>query len=157
MGYFRVRQFTQDDAHVFCLPGPDRIRDRRRDQPDLRDSIRPSAFEDFHDRAFHQAAQGHIGSDEIWDVATDALEARPWTQQVSIDYNINEGDGAFYGPKIDFHVRDSLKRSWQLGTIQLDFSMPAAFRTDLYVDEDNTEKDPGDDPSGGARDRSSGS
>jgi threonyl-tRNA synthetase len=81
----------------------------------------------------------HIGSDEIWEVATDALKAA--LAHKGIDYKINEGDGAFYGPKIDFHVRDSLKRSWQLGTIQLDFSMPERFEL-VYADEDNTEKTP---------------
>ena len=81
----------------------------------------------------------HIGSDEIWETATNALEGA--LRKKNIDYKINEGDGAFYGPKIDFHIRDCLKRSWQLGTIQLDFSMPERFGL-LYTDKDNIEKTP---------------
>ncbi|GAI90611.1 unnamed protein product, partial [marine sediment metagenome] len=81
----------------------------------------------------------HIGSDEIWDVATNALKNA--LGRKAIEYKINEGDGAFYGPKIDFHIRDCLKRSWQLGTIQLDFWMPERFGL-VYTDKDNTEKTP---------------
>jgi len=81
----------------------------------------------------------HIGSDEIWDVSTNALKSA--LERKRIAYTINEGDGAFYGPKIDFHIRDCLKRSWQLGTIQLDFSMPQRFGL-VYTDKDNTEKTP---------------
>jgi len=81
----------------------------------------------------------HIGSAEIWEVATNALKGA--LAKKEMDYQINEGDGAFYGPKIDFHIEDCLKRSWQLGTIQLDFSMPERFEL-VYTDMDNTEKTP---------------
>ena len=81
----------------------------------------------------------HIGSEEMWDRATDALKGALAAR--GIEYDLNPGDGAFYGPKIDFHVRDCLQRSWQLGTIQLDFSMPERF--DLtYTDRDNSEHRP---------------
>ncbi|MHC5138980.1 MAG: His/Gly/Thr/Pro-type tRNA ligase C-terminal domain-containing protein, partial [Planctomycetota bacterium] len=81
----------------------------------------------------------HIGSDEIWETATSSLRAALDHKQM--DYQINEGDGAFYGPKIDFHISDCLNRSWQLGTIQLDFSMPERFELS-YTAADNTEKTP---------------
>ncbi|MBN1393153.1 MAG: threonine--tRNA ligase, partial [Sedimentisphaerales bacterium] len=81
----------------------------------------------------------HIGSDEIWDISTTALKNA--LESKKIKFQINEGDGAFYGPKIDFHISDCLKRTWQLGTIQLDFSMPQRFGL-VYTDKDNTEKTP---------------
>ena len=136
-GLFRVRQFTQDDAHVFCLPG--QIESEIVGVINLIfETYQAFGFEDFMIELSTKPLK-HIGSDEIWDVATDALKGA--LAHKGIDYKINEGDGAFYGPKIDFHVRDSLKRSWQLGTIQLDFSMPQRFEL-VYVDEDNTEKTP---------------
>jgi len=95
-------------------------------------------FEDFRIELSTKPAK-HIGSDEIWETATRALEDA--LAHKHIDYKINAGDGAFYGPKIDFHIRDCLKRSWQLGTIQLDFSMPERFGL-VYTDKDNTEKTP---------------
>ena len=122
-GLFRVQAFTQDDAHHFCTPaqiGPeigmliDFFREvyARFDLEDIRIelSTRP---------------EKSIGSDEIWEAAESALEEA--LQAADVDYQRNEGDGAFYGPKIDFHVRDALGRSWQCGTIQLDFSMPDRF------------------------------
>jgi threonyl-tRNA synthetase len=81
----------------------------------------------------------HIGSDEIWEVATNALKGA--LDNKGIKFKINEGDGAFYGPKIDFQITDCLDRPWQLGTIQLDFSMPQRFEL-KYTDKDNTEKAP---------------
>jgi threonyl-tRNA synthetase len=102
------------------------------------ETYRSFGFEDFAIELSTKPIK-HIGSDEIWDVATDALKAA--LEHKGIDYKINEGDGAFYGPKIDFHIRDCLKRSWQLGTIQLDFSMPQRFEL-VYTAEDNTEKVP---------------
>ena len=95
-------------------------------------------FEDFHIE-LSTKPEKHIGSDEIWEIATNALKEA--LEYKGIEYKINEGDGAFYGPKIDFHIRDCLKRSWQLGTIQLDFSMPERFDL-VYTDKDNTEKTP---------------
>jgi len=136
-GLFRVRQFTQDDAHIFCRP--DQIEAEIVGVIDLVFEIY-GAF-GFDDIAIELSTkpEKHIGSDAIWETATSALEAALKTR--GIDYQVNEGDGAFYGPKIDFHIRDCLGRSWQLGTIQLDFSMPERFEL-VYTDEDNTEKTP---------------
>jgi threonyl-tRNA synthetase len=136
-GLFRVRKFTQDDAHIYCTP--DQIESEIVGVINLIfETYRAFGFEDFHIE-LSTKPQKHIGSDEIWDISTDAL--RNALQHKNIHYKINEGDGAFYGPKIDFHVEDCLKRSWQLGTIQLDFSMPQRFGL-LYTDKDNTEKTP---------------
>ena len=136
-GLFRVRQFTQDDAHIFCTPA--QIESEVIGVIELTFEIyRAFGFEDFHIE-LSTMPEKHIGSDEIWETATSALKVA--LEHKMIDYKINPGDGAFYGPKIDFHIRDCLKRSWQLGTIQLDFSMPQRFGM-VYTDEDNTEKNP---------------
>lgn len=136
-GLFRVRQFTQDDAHIFCT------------EPQIEDEVvgvielvfrmyKTFGFEDVSVE-LSTKPEKHIGSDQIWQTATEALEKA--LQHKGIDYQVNAGDGAFYGPKIDFHIRDVLNRSWQLGTIQLDFSMPQRFGLS-YVDADNTDKTP---------------
>jgi len=136
-GLFRVRQFTQDDAHIFCVPG--QIESEIIGVIELTFEIYQAfGFEDFHIE-LSTKPEKHIGSDEIWETATNALEDA--LKHKAIEYQINDGDGAFYGPKIDFHIRDCLKRSWQLGTIQLDFSMPRRFGM-VYTDKDNTEKTP---------------
>jgi len=136
-GLFRVRQFTQDDAHIFCSPG--QIESEIIGVIELTFEIyKAFGFEDFAIELSTKPIK-HIGSDEIWETATNALKAA--LAHEGIEYKINEGDGAFYGPKIDFHIRDCLKRSWQLGTIQLDFSMPQRFGL-VYTDKDNTEKTP---------------
>jgi threonyl-tRNA synthetase len=136
-GLFRVRQFTQDDAHIFCKP--DQIEAEIIGVIELTFEIYQAfGFEDFHIELSTKPDK-HIGSDEIWETATNALKDA--LRHKNIDYKINEGDGAFYGPKIDFHIRDCLKRSWQLGTIQLDFSMPERFGL-VYTDKDNIEKTP---------------
>ncbi len=136
-GLFRVRQFTQDDAHIFCSPG--QIESEIIGVIELTFEIyKAFGFEDFAIELSTKPIK-HIGSDEIWETATNALKDA--LAHKRIEYKINEGDGAFYGPKIDFHVRDCLKRSWQLGTIQLDFSMPQRFGL-VYTDKDNTEKTP---------------
>jgi threonyl-tRNA synthetase len=136
-GLFRVRQFTQDDAHIYCLP--------EQVEPEIIGVI-DLIFEIYKAFGFEQfiielstMPLKHIGSVEIWDVSTNALKAA--LEHKNIDYKVNEGDGAFYGPKIDFHISDCLKRTWQLGTIQLDFSMPQRFNL-VYTDKDNTEKTP---------------
>lgn len=136
-GLFRVRQFTQDDAHIYCAP--------RQIESEIIgvinlifETYRAFGFTDFSIE-LSTKPENHIGSDEIWETATNALKTA--LAHKEIQYKINEGDGAFYGPKIDFHVKDCLKRSWQVGTIQLDFSMPERFGL-LYTDEDNTEKTP---------------
>ena len=136
-GLFRVRQFTQDDAHIFCTPAL--IESEIVGVIDLTFEIYQAfGFDDVHIE-LSTKPEKHIGSDEIWDTATESLKKA--LEQRHIDYQINEGDGAFYGPKIDFHIKDCLNRSWQLGTIQLDFSMPERFGL-TYTDEDNTEKTP---------------
>jgi threonyl-tRNA synthetase len=136
-GLFRVRQFTQDDAHIYCTPA--QIEAEIIGVIDLIfETYRAFGFEDFAVE-LSTKPEKHIGSDEIWETATNALKAA--LEHKQIPFKINEGDGAFYGPKIDFHIKDCLKRSWQLGTIQLDFSMPERFEL-TYVAEDNTEKTP---------------
>ncbi len=136
-GLFRVRQFTQDDAHIFCTP--EQIELEIIGVIELTFEIyRAFGFEDFHIE-LSTKPEKHIGSDEIWDISTNSLKSA--LVHKAIEYKINEGDGAFYGPKIDFHIKDCLKRSWQLGTIQLDFSMPQRFGL-VYTDKDNTEKTP---------------
>ena len=136
-GLFRVRQFTQDDAHIYCTP--DQIESEIVGVIEIVFEIyKAFGFEDFRIE-LSTKPEKHIGSDEIWDISTDALKNA--LKYKLIEYQVNEGDGAFYGPKIDFHVRDCLKRSWQLGTIQLDFSMPQRFGL-VYTDRDNTEKTP---------------
>jgi threonyl-tRNA synthetase len=136
-GLVRVRQFTQDDAHIFCVP--DQI------EPEVIgvinlvfDLYKAFGFEQFTIEVSTKPEK-HIGSDEIWEIATNALKKA--LEHKGLPYKINEGDGAFYGPKIDFHIRDCLNRPWQLGTIQLDFSMPQRFEL-VYTDKDNTEKTP---------------
>jgi threonyl-tRNA synthetase len=136
-GLFRVRQFTQDDAHIYCEPA--QIEAEIVGVINLIfETYRTFGFEDFNIE-LSTKPENHIGSDEIWETATNALKAALNHKQIA--FKINEGDGAFYGPKIDFHVKDCLKRSWQVGTIQLDFSMPQRFEL-TYVAEDNTEKTP---------------
>ncbi len=136
-GLFRVRQFTIDDAHIFCMP--EQIESEIIGVIQLAFEVYQAfGFEDFHIE-LSTKPEKHIGSDEIWETATNALKDA--LKHKDIEYKINEGDGAFYGPKIDFHIKDCLKRSWQLGTIQLDFSMPQRFGL-VYTDKDNTEKTP---------------
>jgi len=136
-GLFRVRQFTQDDAHIYCTP--DQIESEIIGVINLIfETYKAFGFEDFAIE-LSTKPEKHIGSDEIWETATNALKAA--LEHKKITFRINEGDGAFYGPKIDFHVKDCIGRSWQVGTIQLDFSMPQRFELS-YVDEDNTEKTP---------------
>ena len=136
-GLFRVRQFTQDDAHIYCTPA--QIEPEIIGVIDLIfETYQAFGFEDFAIE-LSTKPEKHIGSDEIWETATNALKAA--LEHKKIAYRINEGDGAFYGPKIDFHVKDCIGRSWQVGTIQLDFSMPQRFELS-YVAEDNTERTP---------------
>jgi threonyl-tRNA synthetase len=136
-GLFRVRQFTQDDAHIFCTP--EQVESEVVGVINLTLEIyKTFGFEDVHIE-LSTKPENHIGSDEIWEASTEVLKKA--LRSKNIDYKINEGEGAFYGPKIDFHIKDCLKRSWQLGTIQLDFSMPERFGL-VYTDRDNTEKTP---------------
>ncbi len=122
-GLFRVQAFTQDDAHHFCTP--DQIGDEVKMLIDFFEEVY-AAF-DLGDVRIELSTRPDksIGSDEMWEKAESALKIA--LDEKGIPYVINPGDGAFYGPKIDFHIRDVLKRSWQCGTIQLDFSMPERF------------------------------
>jgi threonyl-tRNA synthetase len=122
-GLFRVQAFTQDDAHHFCTP--EQIEGEIALLIDFFKEV--YAIFDLHDVRIELSTRPEksIGSDEIWERAEGAL--RGALEASGIEYDLNEGDGAFYGPKIDFHIRDVLKRSWQCGTIQLDFSMPDRF------------------------------
>ena len=136
-GLVRVRQFTQDDAHIYCMPN--QIESEVVGVINLiLEMYKQFGFNEFHIE-LSTKPEKHIGSDEIWETATESLKGALEAKQ--IDYVINEGDGAFYGPKIDFHIEDAIGRSWQLGTIQLDFSMPERFEL-VYTDADNTEKTP---------------
>ena len=122
-GLFRVRSFTQDDAHVFCLP--EQVEDEVCALIDLIFHVyRTFGFENFHIELSTRPEKS-IGSAEIWELATSALENS--LKRKGIPFKLNPGDGAFYGPKIDFHFQDCLGRSWQCGTIQADFSMPERF------------------------------
>jgi len=136
-GLFRVRQFTQDDAHIFCLP--EQIEDEITKVIAFITFIyKTFGFEDYKIE-LSTRPEKYIGSIEIWDKAEAAL--KNVLEHQKIDYQLNPGDGAFYGPKIDFHIKDVLKRSWQCGTIQLDFSMPE--RLDIeYTAADGEKKRP---------------
>ncbi len=136
-GLFRVRNFTQDDAHIFCLES--QLQDEILKIMDLVERMyRVFGFNDYHVELSTRPLK-RIGSDEIWDKAENALRAV--IDKKGLNYKINEGDGAFYGPKIDFHIRDCLGRTWQCATIQLDFSMPEKFDLE-YTGEDNLKHRP---------------
>ncbi len=135
-GLMRVRAFTQDDAHIFMLP--EQITDELINVLKLADEFYKVFGFDYHVE-LSTRPEDSMGSNEDWERAINALKQALDIQ--GIDYRINEGDGAFYGPKIDLHLEDSLGRTWQCGTIQLDFQMPERF--DLsYVGSDNEEHRP---------------
>ncbi len=122
-GLFRVRCFTQDDAHIFTTP--DQLEEAITETIQFIQHVYDVfGFEDYH-MELSTRPEKSIGSDEMWDNATSALQNA--LEKLGINYKLNPGDGAFYGPKIDFHVKDCLRRSWQCGTIQVDFSMPERF------------------------------
>lgn len=130
-GLMRVRCFTQDDAHIFMLP--EQIQEEIEGVIDLIDYFYRDVFGFPYHVELSTKPENAMGSDELWEKATNALAEA--LKARGMDYKVNEGDGAFYGPKIDFHLQDSLGRTWQCGTIQLDFQMPERF--DLtYVGED---------------------
>lgn len=135
-GLLRVRSFTQDDAHIFCRP--DQIESEVTGVIDLIDKFYKIFGFTYHVELSTRPAKS-MGSEELWERATAALKNVLDTKKIK--YIINEGDGAFYGPKIDFHVSDTLRRTWQAGTVQLDFQMPEKF--DLsYIGEDNSRHTP---------------
>jgi len=130
-GLFRVRAFTQDDAHVFCTP--DQIQHEIIGIIELIDVLYAKyGFKDYRIELSTKPEKS-IGSAEIWETAENSLHEALKTK--GIEYAVNPGDGAFYGPKIDFHVKDTMGRSWQLGTIQLDFAMPERFELE-YIGDD---------------------
>ena len=136
-GLFRVQAFTQDDAHHFCTP--EQISDEVQVLIDFFKEVY-AAFDLTDVRVeLSTRPEKSIGSDAVWEAAEAALQRS--LDAAKIEYRINPGDGAFYGPKIDFHIRDVLKRSWQCGTIQLDFSMPARFGL-TYVGADGERHTP---------------
>lgn len=133
-GLFRVRCFTQDDAHIFMTP--EQIKDEIKGVIDLTDRIYKTFGFSYHVE-LSTKPENAMGSDEIWEMATNSLEEALIDKK--INYVVNEGNGAFYGPKIDFHLKDCIGRSWQCGTIQLDFIMPEKF--DLFFINKEGEKE----------------
>ena len=135
-GLMRVRCFNQDDAHIFMTP--DQIRSEIKGVVNLIDSVY-SLFGFKYHVELSTRPEDSMGSDEDWEIATNGL--RGALEDMGMDYVVNEGDGAFYGPKIDFHLEDSLGRTWQCGTIQLDMQMPERFELE-YTDKDGQKKRP---------------
>ena len=135
-GLFRVRCFTQDDAHIFMTP--DQVKDEIKGVAKLIDDVY-SLFGFKYHMELSTMPEDHIGTDEQWEVATNGLVSA--LNELGKPYVINEGDGAFYGPKIDFHLEDSLGRTWQCGTIQLDMQMPERFDLE-YVGADGEKHRP---------------
>ncbi len=135
-GMFRVKQITQDDAHIFCTE--EQLEEEIKNVIELIDYFY-KIFGFSYRVELSTRPDKRIGSDEIWDLAENAL--RQALDKLNIAYKVNEGEGAFYGPKIDFHIKDSLGREWQCATIQLDFSMPERFKLE-YIDENGKSKRP---------------
>ena len=135
-GLMRVRCFTQDDAHIFMMP--DQIRSEIKGVAKLIDEVYQLFGFKYHVE-LSTRPDNSMGSDEDWEMATDAL--RGALDDLGLDYVVNEGDGAFYGPKIDFHLEDSIGRTWQCGTIQLDFQLPLRFNCE-YVGADGEKHRP---------------
>ena len=135
-GLFRVRCFTQDDAHIFCLP--EQIESEIIDLMHLINQVY-SLFGFTYTVELSTRPEDSMGSDEDWTTAENAL--RKALEHENMKYVVNEGDGAFYGPKIDFHIKDSLGRDWQCGTIQLDFQMPERFDLN-YIGQDGEKHRP---------------
>ena len=135
-GLMRVRSFTQDDAHIFMLPS--QIKEEIQGVIDLFNEVYSTFGLSYH-AELSTRPEDSMGSDEVWETATKALQDA--LDERGMEYKINEGDGAFYGPKIDFHLRDSIGRTWQCGTIQLDMLMPENFDLN-YIGEDGQKHRP---------------
>ncbi|MBD5169924.1 MAG: threonine--tRNA ligase [Oscillibacter sp.] len=135
-GLFRVRCFTQDDAHIFMTP--DQMKDEIKNVVRLFDEMY-STFGLTYQIELSTMPEDHMGDEEVWHFAEDTLQAA--ITELGKDFQINPGDGAFYGPKLDFHLSDSLGRTWQCGTIQLDMQMPERFELE-YVGEDGEKHRP---------------
>jgi threonyl-tRNA synthetase len=130
-GLARVRSFVQDDAHIFCTPDQVQAEIARFDDL-LMVVYRAFGFADVHIK-FATRPEKRVGTDQMWDRAEASLEQA--LRSAGLPYELTPGEGAFYGPKLEFHVRDALKRSWQLGTIQVDYAMPESFELE-YVGAD---------------------
>ncbi len=135
-GLMRVRCFTQDDAHIFMTP--EQIRGEIKGVVNLIDEVYQLFGFKYHVE-LSTRPENSMGSDEDWEMATDGL--RGALDELGLDYVVNEGDGAFYGPKIDFHLEDSIGRTWQCGTIQLDFQLPQRFECE-YIGADGEKHRP---------------
>ncbi|ECL1094057.1 threonine--tRNA ligase [Campylobacter jejuni] len=135
-GLFRVREFTQDDAHIFCMPS--QIKEQVLEILAFVDNLM-KLFDFSYEMEISTKPEKAIGNDEIWEVATKALKEA--LDEQGLKYGIDEGGGAFYGPKIDIKITDALKRKWQCGTIQVDFNLPSRFKLE-YTDSDNEKKQP---------------
>ncbi len=135
-GLFRVRCFTQDDAHIFMTPA--QMKDEIKNVVKLFDEIY-STFGLSYQIELSTMPEDHMGDEKVWHFAEDTLQAA--ITEMGKEFVINAGDGAFYGPKLDFHLSDSLGRTWQCGTIQLDFQMPERFELE-YVGEDGEKHRP---------------
>ena len=137
-GLFRVIQITQDDAHIFCA-NEKQVRSEIAGVMNLIKTFYEKFNLSFDHIELSTRPEKRVGSDEIWDMAEKILE--DVLKESKVKYQVNKGDGAFYGPKIDFHVKDSLGRTWQLSTIQLDFALPERFDLE-YIDKDNKPQRP---------------
>ncbi len=135
-GLFRVRNFTQDDAHIYMTP--EQIEPEIQETIDLFDEVYKT-FGLSYKAELSTRPENSMGSDEVWEKATSALQKA--LDNRGLEYVINEGDGAFYGPKIDFHLKDSIGRTWQCGTIQLDMMLPEKFDMN-YIGEDGEKHRP---------------
>ncbi len=135
-GLMRVRCFTQDDAHIFMMP--EQIRDEIKGVAALFDEVYSLLGLRYHVE-LSTRPEDSMGSAEDWEMATNALQGA--LDDLGLEYVINEGDGAFYGPKIDFHLEDSIGRTWQCGTIQLDFQLPQRFELE-YIGKDGEKHRP---------------
>ncbi|EAI8120218.1 threonine--tRNA ligase [Campylobacter jejuni] len=135
-GLFRVREFTQDDAHIFCMPS--QIKEQVLEILAFVDNLM-KLFDFSYEMEISTKPEKAIGDDEIWEIATKALKEA--LDEQGLKYGIDEGSGAFYGPKIDIKITDALKRKWQCGTIQVDFNLPSRFKLE-YTDSDNEKKQP---------------
>lgn len=135
-GLFRVRCFTQDDAHIFMMPS--QIRSEIKNVISLFDEVYATFGLKYH-AELSTRPENSMGDDATWELATQGL--RDALEDCGLDYVVNEGDGAFYGPKIDFHLTDSIGRTWQCGTIQLDMQLPERFEL-TYTGEDGLKHRP---------------
>lgn len=136
-GLFRVREFTQDDAHIFCTP--EQIKENVLEILEFVDKIMKSFHFEYEMEISTKPKDGAIGDDKFWNSATTGLKDA--LNSIGAKYGIDEGGGAFYGPKIDIKITDALKRKWQCGTIQVDYNLPSRFELS-YIDSNNEKAQP---------------